>query len=90
MISFQPVSHAGVAVKARFQDGAGTGVFTRSAGGPFSPFITIGDTSTVLTGDPQIVPLANSEPAIYAPGTGNTVWGTNESGYGPWANWIEV
>jgi hypothetical protein len=32
MIGFEPSSHAGVAVKLKFQDGAGTAVFTRTAG----------------------------------------------------------
>jgi hypothetical protein len=32
MIGFQPTSHASLAVKLKFQDGAGTGVFTRKAG----------------------------------------------------------
>jgi hypothetical protein len=32
MISFHPASRAGTAVKAKFQDGAGTGVFSRGAG----------------------------------------------------------
>jgi hypothetical protein len=32
MVSFRPTSHASLAVKVKFQDGAGTGVFTQTAG----------------------------------------------------------